>query len=92
VALRWEPMNGVRLVTDRRKLKIVLKNLVGNALKFTPAGEIVVAGRPDGPAYAFSVRDTGVGIAGEQLPHIFDMFRQGDCSDSRSYGGAGLGL
>jgi len=90
--LRWEPVNGVELVTDRRKLKTILKNLVGNALKFTPAGQVVVACRPNDTACEFTVRDTGVGIAAEHLPIIFDMFRQADSSDSRSYGGAGLGL
>ncbi|HYY05085.1 MAG TPA: HAMP domain-containing sensor histidine kinase [Candidatus Limnocylindria bacterium] len=90
--LRWGSVDGGALRTDRRKLKIVLKNLVGNALKFTSAGEVVVAYRPNGSACAFTVRDTGIGIAREQLPFIFDMFRQADSSDSRSYGGAGLGL
>ena len=90
--LRWEPIDGALLRTDRRKLKIVLKNLVGNALKFTRAGEVVVNCRPNGSACAFTVRDTGIGIAREHLPFIFDMFRQVDSSDSRSYDGAGLGL
>jgi signal transduction histidine kinase len=80
------------LRTDRRKLKTILKNLVGNALKFTPTGEVVVTCRPNGSRVAFAVRDTGVGIDPAHLPVIFDMFRQVDSSDSRSYSGAGLGL
>ena len=90
--LRWEPVGDTMLHTDRRKLKMILKNLVGNALKFTASGEIVVRCelRPD--AAVLTVRDTGVGIPPEHLPHIFEMFRQVDSSDRRSYGGAGLGL
>jgi signal transduction histidine kinase len=90
--LRWEPADGVLLDTDRRKLRIVIKNLVGNALKFTPSGEVVVHAEVRGARCNFTVRDTGVGIATERLPVIFEMFRQGDASDSRSYGGVGLGL
>jgi len=92
VDLRWEPVNGVRLRTDRRKLKTILKNLVGNALKFTATGEIVVSCRAADARCAFAVRDTGVGVAEAHLPVIFEMFRQVDSSDSRSYSGAGLGL
>ncbi|HEY2389097.1 MAG TPA: GAF domain-containing sensor histidine kinase [Candidatus Binatia bacterium] len=90
--LRWEPAPAVAIRSDRRKLRMVLKNLVGNALKFTPRGEVVVACVELGETCAFTVRDTGVGIAPAQLPVIFDMFRQGDSSDARSYGGVGLGL
>jgi two-component system, sensor histidine kinase len=91
-ALRWEPSADVVLDTDRRKLRIIVKNLVGNALKFTPSGEVVVRGERRGDRCALIVRDTGVGIPAERLPVIFEMFRQGDSSDTRSYGGVGLGL
>ncbi len=91
VVLRWEPAP-VAIRSDRRKLRIVLKNLVGNALKFTPHGEVVVRCDVRDGTCAVAVEDTGVGIAPEQLPVIFDMFRQGDSSDNRSYGGIGLGL
>jgi signal transduction histidine kinase len=90
--LRWEPAEEVILDTDRRKLRMILKNLVGNALKFTPSGEVVVRADVRGERCAFSVRDTGVGIATDRLPVIFEMFRQADSSDTRSYGGVGLGL
>jgi len=90
--LRWESAPPVTIQSDRRKLRMVLKNLVGNALKFTPRGEVVVGCVETGQVCAFTVRDTGVGIAPAQLPVIFDMFRQGDSSDARSYGGVGLGL
>jgi signal transduction histidine kinase len=92
VTLRFEPNGASTLDTDRRKLRMILKNLVGNALKFTPRGEVVVRAEPRDDRCAFVVRDTGVGIAADQLPVIFEMFRQGDSSDSRSYGGVGLGL
>ena len=92
LALCWECADGAALRTDRRKLKTILKNLVGNALKFTPSGEVVVTCRPNGSRVVFAVRDTGVGIDPAHLPVIFDMFRQVDSSDSRSYSGAGLGL
>jgi signal transduction histidine kinase len=90
--LRWEPVAGILLDTDRRKLRIIIKNLVGNALKFTPSGEVVIRCEARADRCAFVVRDTGIGIATERLPVIFEMFRQGDSSDSRSYGGVGLGL
>ena len=92
VVLRWEPLDGVVLATDRRKLKTILKNLVGNALKFTTSGEVGVTCEVADDACVFRVRDTGVGISREHLPHIFEMFRQVDSSDRRSYGGVGLGL
>jgi signal transduction histidine kinase/ActR/RegA family two-component response regulator len=92
VALHWEDGGGLALQTDRRKLKIVFKNLVGNALKFTAAGAVVVAAERVGDRCRITVRDTGIGIVREALPHVFDMFRQADSSETRSYGGAGLGL
>jgi signal transduction histidine kinase len=91
VVLRWEPAP-VAIRSDRRKLRIVLKNLVGNALKFTSRGSVVVRCAVRDEMCAVTVEDTGVGIAPEQLPVIFDMFRQGDSSDNRTYGGIGLGL
>jgi len=92
VAVRWEGPESMEIRSDRRKLRIILKNLLGNALKFTAAGEIVVRGRFSLNFAEISVADTGVGIAPEHLPIIFDMFRQADSSDARSYRGVGLGL
>ena len=95
-ALRWRGPDELVIVTDRRKLRTILKNLLGNALKFTPRGEVVLKCESetegDGAALRATVRDTGIGIAPEHLPIIFDMFRQADSSDARSYRGAGLGL
>jgi len=80
------------LSTDPIKLKMVLKNLLTNSLKFTEQGRITVAVRPYGAGVEFSVMDTGVGIAREDLPHIFEPFRQGRHSTALHHGGVGLGL
>ncbi|MFT5468341.1 MAG: signal transduction histidine kinase/CheY-like chemotaxis protein [Verrucomicrobiales bacterium] len=81
---------------DRERLKQVLVNLVGNAVKFTESGEIVlqaiVISSPTGPRLQYSVRDTGIGIAPEQQAGIFSAFQQADVSTTRKYGGSGLGL
>jgi signal transduction histidine kinase len=90
--LVWLPDPGHVLETDPRKLRTVLKNLVGNALKFTPSGSIVASSRATSAGAVFTVRDTGIGIPESQLPVIWDMFRQVDGSDARSYAGVGLGL
>jgi signal transduction histidine kinase len=92
VGLRWEHEPGVIALTDRRKLKIIVKNLVGNALKFTRVGEVVASVGRAGERCVICVRDTGVGIPAEHLTTVFEMFRQVDSSDRRSFGGVGLGL
>ena len=78
--------------TDPLKLKVVLKNLIGNAVKFTPHGNVMVAVEPCDDGILFSVSDSGIGISAEALPVIFEAFRQGDSSPTRRYDGAGLGL
>jgi signal transduction histidine kinase/CheY-like chemotaxis protein len=79
---------------DRDRLQQVVGNLLNNAMKFTPEGGSVMvslsaAGRAD---FVLRVRDTGIGIAPEFLPHVFERFRQGDGSTTREHGGLGLGL
>ncbi len=85
------------IVADGRKLRQVLHHLVSNAIRHTPAeGRITVSvGRvsaPEGERVEITVGDTGVGIRPEDLERIFRPFEQADSSDSRQYGGAGLGL
>ena len=86
-----------RVVGDPGRLRQILLNLVGNALKFTNQGEVGLTVQSDrledGAAMLhFTVSDTGVGIAPEKLETIFDSFSQADTSTTREYGGTGLGL
>ncbi len=85
------------LIGDASRLRQVLLNLLGNAIKFTAEGEVVlsVALESAGAAEAclrFTVRDTGIGIPQEKQDRIFNRFEQADCSTTRKYGGSGLGL
>lgn len=81
---------------DATRLRQVVTNLVGNALKFTSSGgvQLRVGGNalPEGYELCFVVEDTGIGIAPEALPTLFDSFVQADASTSRRFGGSGLGL
>jgi signal transduction histidine kinase/CheY-like chemotaxis protein len=84
------------LLGDRNRVRQILLNLVGNALKFTTTGEVVVTVRPAAPAtrphLEFSVRDTGIGIPADRLDRLFKPFSQVDASTTREFGGTGLGL
>ncbi len=82
-------------VTDPGKLRQILINLVGNAIKFTNEGEVLVqvtTGPISGQPRDIIVRDTGIGIPAERLERIFEPFEQGDSSTRREFGGTGLGL
>jgi len=93
LAFDWQvPVSLPSLWTDRLKLKIVLRNLVQNAIKFTNKGGISVIAEAREGGVEFRVSDTGSGIAPELLPHVFDMFRQGEDALTRRYSGVGLGL
>ena len=92
-----DPGTPDRLFGDDHRLQQVLVNLVGNAIKFTERGEVVVkvgteSMRGDSIVLRFSVRDTGIGIPQDQQNLIFEPFRQADGSTTRKYGGTGLGL
>jgi signal transduction histidine kinase len=78
--------------TDPVKLRMVLKNLVQNALKFTPQGTVSVAAHSNGNGVEFTVTDTGIGIAKEEQARIFEPFVQVESGGGQASGGAGLGL
>ena len=77
---------------DENRLQQILFNLLGNALKFTHEGSIVVGARPEGDAILIWVKDTGIGIPQAKQANVFDSFVQADGSTARVYGGTGLGL
>src|SRR5256714_1273229 len=82
-----------KVVTDRGKLLQVLSSLVGNAVKFTATGSVVIsAGLVGEDRWSLEVKDTGIGMPGDALSYIFDEFRQIDDRLARSFGGTGLGL
>jgi len=91
------PTVPARVRGDPDRLRQVLINLVGNAIKFTAKGRVVLRAESEGAGPAsgllrFSVSDTGIGIPPDQLDSIFEAFAQGDMSITRKYGGTGLGL
>jgi signal transduction histidine kinase len=88
----------LKLIADSTRLKQILINLLGNALKFTTKGEVflgvsLIDNLPDDSIkLGFEVRDTGIGIAAEKMSKLFKAFSQVDSSTTRKYGGSGLGL
>jgi signal transduction histidine kinase/CheY-like chemotaxis protein len=97
LTLQIDPSTPDHVMMDAVRVRQVLFNLVGNALKFTPTGgvevrvEAQVSGRR-APLIHIAVADTGVGIAAHTVPKLFDRFSQGDESEARRFGGTGLGL
>ena len=100
LAVEISPMVPDLIIGDANRLRQILVNLVGNAIKFTSIGEVALKVSPDenGENSAerlrlhFSVSDTGIGIAPEKISMIFDAFSQADSSATRRFGGTGLGL
>ncbi|MBM5573775.1 response regulator [Deefgea sp. CFH1-16] len=98
--LRWrldyQGAADLTLLGDALRLRQVLVNLLGNALKFTEQGEVTLQVHTHSEAshcrIEIAVKDSGIGIAAAQLPYIFDAFVQADGSSTRAYGGTGLGL
>jgi PAS domain S-box-containing protein len=89
------PMRVAPIVTDEGKLRQILINLVGNAIKFTNEGEVCVRVTTDPTTHrplSITVEDTGIGIPYERQVKVFDPFEQGDSSTRRQFGGTGLGL
>jgi PAS domain S-box-containing protein len=86
-----------RVIGDPGRIRQVLMNLAGNALKFTAHGHVSISVTCDEaetmqPSFAISVQDTGIGITAETLPRLFEKFTQADASTTRMFGGTGLGL
>jgi PAS domain S-box-containing protein len=92
--LEWEPRDALpdRLETDQAKVRQILINLVGNAVKFTESGGVTIATRFREPVLEIDVTDTGIGMTPEQAGVIFEAFSQADTSITRRFGGTGLGL
>ena len=86
-----DPLLPPVLMGDPHRMRQVLVNLTGNAIKFTEQGGVTVHAWADEGQLRIDVQDTGIGIAADRLPHIFDAFTQADASMSRRFGGTGLG-
>jgi signal transduction histidine kinase len=95
LTLSWDiPPDLPVMETDGNKIEQILKNLIDNAVKFTESGCVTISARhlSETNKLELQVADTGRGIAEDQIPMIFDMFRQVDSSMTRRYEGVGLGL
>ncbi|QDU36856.1 Sensory/regulatory protein RpfC [Maioricimonas rarisocia] len=94
--VRTEGKIPATLTTDAKRLKQILINLVGNAIKFTDEGHVHVRvtllSDSNGPSIQFAVEDTGIGIAPEKIERLYQPFSQADSSVTRQFGGTGLGL
>jgi signal transduction histidine kinase/CheY-like chemotaxis protein len=97
LVLRMAPRVPERVVGDSGRIRQILTNLIGNAIKFTEHGHVlldvdVVSSNDSETMLRFAVIDTGIGIPADRLPHIFEKFTQADASTTRRFGGTGLGL
>ncbi|MBI3553320.1 MAG: response regulator [Elusimicrobia bacterium] len=92
VSLTSQAAGPVLVKTDKTKVKQILINLAGNAVKFTEQGAVTIAVETKGSEVRLSVRDTGPGIAAKDVPAIFEEFKQLDGAATRKHGGTGLGL
>jgi two-component system, sensor histidine kinase and response regulator len=97
LAINIHPDVAKRVITDAGRLRQVIMNLVGNAIKFTDEGEIVLSVQclgknEDEATLRFHVKDTGIGISPAKIDRIFAEFEQADTSTTRQFGGTGLGL
>ncbi len=93
LTLKWNwPVSELAIYTDPFRLKQILVNLLGNAVKFTEEGEIVLGIEEHPEGIRFSVKDSGIGIREEKQKIIFDRFMQGHETKTKLYGGTGLGL
>jgi len=95
--LRYSPNTPPYVVGDAGRIRQILMNLIGNALKFTREGHVYidiesVAGTEKETTINFSIQDTGIGISKDELPLLFKKFSQADSSTTREFGGTGLGL
>lgn len=95
--IRYKPGTPEWVMIDPARLRQVLNNLVGNAIKFTQKGHVLLevsARKKDEETYIFdfAIEDTGIGIKTDKIDAIFDKFTQGDASTTRNFGGTGLGL
>jgi CheY-like chemotaxis protein len=92
-----EDLNNYDIITDPTRITQIFYNLVGNAIKFTPVGEVLVkvdvlTKKADDMMLRFSVKDTGIGISEEEQTVVFEPFSQASSSITRDFGGTGLGL
>ncbi len=97
LVLHMAPSTPIRVVGDAGRLRQILTNLAGNAIKFTARGHVVIEASSvtdDGTTTSvrFAVHDTGIGIPADRQSHLFEKFTQADASTTRRYGGTGLGL
>lgn len=94
IQLKYEQSfeNNCNLVGDPLRLRQVLFNILGNAVKFTDSGSVITRAHFNNPYLIVEIEDTGIGIAESHLPKLFQKYTQTDPSISRKYGGTGLGL